>query len=211
MVEQTITQSVEATSHKVSFEEYLELTAGHFAEWIDGEVVYLISPLVLHQRLQLYLIRLFSAFLAIYPVGELFVAPVAMKIIEGRRGREPDLFLLLSDHQNRVTPTHIEGPADLVVEIVSEESDDRDRVTKFREYETAGVREYWMIDPAFKEALCYFAGDDKKFKRLEVDPNGAIHSQVIAGFRLHVETLWADPLPEPAQVAEIIRQMVAAK
>lgn len=211
MVEQTISQSAQAASGRVSFEDYLKLTADQFAEWVDGEIIYIMPPLIIHQRILRFLVQLLSAYLAARPLGEFLFAPVAMKIIEGRRGREPDLLFVLAEHLNRIKDSYIDGPADLVIEIVSEESDDRDRVTKFREYEAAGVREYWIIDPIFKEALCYFAGDDKKYRRLEVDANGDVHSQVLAGFRLHVSTLWSDPLPTPAQIIEHIRQMVTAE
>jgi Uma2 family endonuclease len=43
-------------------------------------------------------------------------------------------------------PKFLDGPADLIVEIVSEDDPARDREVKFFEYEAAGVTEYWVID-----------------------------------------------------------------
>ena len=43
--------------------------------------------------------------------------------------------------------TFLDGPADLVIEVISDDSVTRDRVEKFDEYLEAGVREYWVIDP----------------------------------------------------------------
>ncbi len=39
------------------------------------------------------------------------------------------------------------GMADLVIEVVSDDSVARDRADKFYEYQTAGIQEYWIIDP----------------------------------------------------------------
>ena len=51
--------------------------------------------------------------------------------------------------------TYLDGPADVVVEIISPESRLRDRGEKFAEYEMGGVREYWLIDSERHEADWY--------------------------------------------------------
>ena len=61
--------------------------------------------------------------------------------------REPDVLFLAKEHLGRLRDSHIEGPADLVVEIVSKESRGRDRGEKFYEYGEGGVPEYWLLDP----------------------------------------------------------------
>lgn len=57
------------------------------------------------------------------------------------------------EHLDRLQEMHLEGPADLVVEIVSPESRLRDRGEKFAEYELAGVSEYWLLDPELRRAV----------------------------------------------------------
>lgn len=62
-------------------------------------------------------------------------------------GREPDLLFISNETAQRLTERKLEGAADLVIEIIFPESVRRDRYEKFDEYEEAGVREYWIIDP----------------------------------------------------------------
>jgi Uma2 family endonuclease len=70
-----------------------------------------------------------------------------MKTGPGLPGRAPDVCFLSSANLHRLKKNHIDGPADLVVEIVSLESIERDYVTKFAEYAQGGLGEYWIADP----------------------------------------------------------------
>jgi Uma2 family endonuclease len=70
-------------------------------------------------------------------------------------GREPDVLYLARSHLRRLRKTYLNGPADLVVEVVSPESVKRDREQKFGEYQAAGIPEYWVIDPEAQQADFY--------------------------------------------------------
>jgi Uncharacterized protein conserved in cyanobacteria len=99
----------------------------------------------------------------------------------------------------------LQGAADLVVEVVSEESQHRDRVQKFEEYQSAGVREYWLIDSRPEvEPEFYVLNDSGKFERAVLEA-GVFRSRVLAGFWLRVEWVTAAEMPEPLGVfAEIV-------
>jgi len=119
-------------------------------------------------------------------------------------GREPDVMFLLQEHLNRLRSTYLEGPADLVVEIISPESVGGDRGEKFLEYEAGGVPEYWLIDPQRQQAEFYQLGPDERYHPVFPDEAGRYHAQTVAGFWLQVSWLWQDPLPSPVRaVAEI--------
>ena len=60
---------------------------------------------------------------------------------------KPDLLYIANDHRARLKSSYLDGPADFVIEIISEESVSRDRVDKFYEYQDIGVREYLIVDP----------------------------------------------------------------
>jgi len=72
-----------------------------------------------------------------------------------RRRRVPDLFFISKVNLARIRPTFINGPPDLTIEIVSPDSQNRDRREKYLEYEASGVREYWIIDPLSKTLDVY--------------------------------------------------------
>ncbi|MER3485893.1 MAG: hypothetical protein C4345_07940, partial [Chloroflexota bacterium] len=59
-------------------------------------------------------------------------------------------------HLDRLTPERVVGPPDLIIEVVSEDSEHRDRVDKFNEYEAAGVPEYWIVDNRPQRRRAYF-------------------------------------------------------
>lgn len=120
------------------------------------------------------------------------------------RGREPDLMFLAQEHRDRLRETYLEGPADLVIEIISPESRLRERGEKFAEYEMAGVREYWLLDPERQRADWYRLDPEGRYRLAEADPAGLYHSQVIPGFRLRVQWLWQIPLPP---VLTVLKEM----
>jgi Uma2 family endonuclease len=61
---------------------------------------------------------------------------------------------------------YVDGPADLVIEVVSPESRVRDRREKFREYQVAGVAEYWLIDPMQKTGEVYALSPSGVYERV---------------------------------------------
>ena len=70
-----------------------------------------------------------------------------------------------SEHLDRLENSHLAGPADLLVEVVSKDSVARDLVEKLREYEAAGIREYWVIDSRPNEARAdFFVLRDGRFR-----------------------------------------------
>ncbi|MCI0395502.1 MAG: Uma2 family endonuclease [Chloroflexi bacterium] len=71
------------------------------------------------------------------------------------------------------------------------------RVYKFTEYERAGVREYWIVDPRphQQQADFYVLGDDGAFSPAPLDENGIYHATVLPHFWLKVAWLWQKELP----------------
>jgi Uma2 family endonuclease len=191
----------------ISFEEFLawadEDTA---AEWVDGEVV-LLSPASLeHQDLLGFLYQLIRAFVEARALGSVYFAPVLMRLPTRPSGREPDLLFVSAAHADRLRGTYVDGPADLVLEIVSPDSDDRDRGEKFIEYEAAAIPEYWLVDPLRQQALFFHLGADSRYRLAPIDADGFYHSAVLAGFRLRVDWLWRRPLPRLAEAIRAIER-----
>jgi Uma2 family endonuclease len=115
-------------------------------------------------------------------------------------GREPDLLFVANEHLDRLQETYLDGPADLVVEIVSPESAGRDRGEKFYEYERGGILEYWLLDPQVRRAEFYQLNTEGQYQQMSPDAEDRYHSAVLSGFWLRVEWLWQEPLPHPLRV-----------
>lgn len=103
-----------------------------------------------------------------------------------------------SENLHRLTEERVEGAADLVIEVVSQDSVRRDRQQKFAEYQSSGVREYWLVDSQTPEgkAEAFTLNEQGVYEAIPVEED-AIHSRVILGFWLRVEWLGADTMPVP--------------
>jgi len=101
----------------------------------------------------------------------------------------------------------VNGPADLIVEVVSDDSVSRDRSDKFYEYQAAGVREYWIIDPrpGYERADFYVLDTKGRYQPVPIDPDGRYHSTVLAGFWFEVEWVLSATLPDVLQaLAQVV-------
>ncbi len=135
-------------------DEYLALEqrGRRLVELSDGQIEVLPMPSPVHQRIAGYLYRLLQACVAALGSGEVFFAPLPIRLWAGKY-RDPDVVFL--------KPGRIPDPrrqpegADLAVEVVSEEEQDRQRdlITKRREYAQAGIAEYWIVDPKTETIL----------------------------------------------------------
>jgi Uma2 family endonuclease len=171
------------------------------AEWLDGEVVLLEPPSEKHQQLLGFLNCLIDLFVQFRSLGRVYIAPFQMRLT--RSGREPDLLFVHNDHLIRLKNSYLDGPADLVVEIISPESIGRDRGNKFYEYEAGGVPEYWLLDPITQRAEFYQLGEDGRYQLMQLQ-DSVYHAHVLPGFWLKPAWLWQDPLPSPLRIlAEI--------
>jgi Uma2 family endonuclease len=196
----------EIVADNVSEEEYMEKYAENFCEWVNGVVIKMSPVHIDHDALFRFLIRLFEMYFALKPVGQFVVAPFVMWMNTKSR-REPDLQIILNQHLDRLKPTYIEGAADICIEIVSPGSVEIDYGKKFKEYEQAGVGEYWILDPLRQDALFYRRNDQNVFQRHNTDADGSYATPLLPQFTLHVPTLWHDPLPDAVEVGEMVKWM----
>ncbi|NJN65425.1 MAG: Uma2 family endonuclease [Chloroflexaceae bacterium] len=185
---------------RMSYEQFLAWSdEDTHAEWVNGEVIVFMPPVDRHQTIVGFLHIVISLFANLLNLGTLRVAPFEMRHLPGYASREPDLLFVAREHLHRLTPERLDGPADLVVEVVSPSSAKRDRQEKRDEYERAAVREYWAIDPrpGYQQALCYTLGPDGCYAAILPDAEGRYHSVVLPGFWFREAWLFATPHPDP--------------
>jgi Uma2 family endonuclease len=165
------------------------------AEWVDGEIIEIVGDSARHYFLVHFLANLLSRHVDLNLLGLVFIETMLMKLSSRPSGRVPDVFFLAEDHRDRLKETCVEGPADLVVEVVSPDSTLRDRHDKHMEYEAAGIPEYWLIDDLRHEAYFYVLGANGKYQVMPLSDDGIYTSTLLPGVRVKVAWLWRDPLP----------------
>lgn len=192
-------------SGKLSFDEFLAwCDEDTWAEWVDGKVTMVSPASDRHQNVADFLTVILRIYVESRGLGVVRSAPFLMRLPSIPSGREPDLLFVAAAHQDRLKETYLDGPADLVVEIVSAESRLRDRGEKFAEYELGGVREYWIVDPELRRADFYQLDREGRYRLAGTEAGGGYRSAAIPGFWLSPGWLWQAPLPSPVRVvAEI--------
>jgi Uma2 family endonuclease len=189
---------------RMSYEEFLEWAdEDTYAEWVDGEVVFMSPVSFEHQDIADFLVALLRIFVQHFGLGVVCSAPFQMKTGKDLPGREPDILFVTEAHRARVRPTFLDGPADLAIEIVSPESIGRDRGEKFYEYAQGGVAEYWLIDPTLRWAEFYRL-EDGHYRTVVAGAEGRFDSTVLPGFWLKVDWLWEVPRPS---VLGVLREL----
>jgi Uma2 family endonuclease len=177
----------------VTFEEFCRLVDGeHKADLIDG-VIYMASPDNTDaNELAGWLFRLIGHFVELKDLGKVYVSRVAFRL-DDHNSPEPDLAFVRKGRLKRVRRGFVQGPPDLAVEVVSPDSVERDYDRKRKQYERAGVREYWIVDEVEKTVTLLRL---VKGKYREVRPRkGVLSSHVLSGFWLRPEWLWQEHLP----------------
>ena len=191
---------------QTSFEEYLRIdTEGRLAEWVDGETRVYMANTLPHQQIQRFLHHIIDGLAEERELGTMLAAGYAMQNRRGGSGREPDLVFVLREHEDRLQNSHLAGAPDLVVEVVSADSPERDYIEKFREYEAAGIPEYWVIDPRpGRQRAEFFILRDGRYQPSLPDANGIYRTALLPGFWLRLDWLW-DERPRPfAALREIL-------
>lgn len=179
----------------MTYEEFLDwLDEDTLAEWVDGKVVMASPAKLKHQNIVNYLISIMGAYTRLHNLGQVTDGPFQMRLASS--GREPDVLFVATAHLDRLKETYLDGPADLVVEVVSPESGARDRGDKFYEYRAAGIPEYWLIDPDLRQAEFYQLDAAGRYQAVAAGADEVYHSRALPGFWLREEWLWQEPLPD---------------
>jgi Uma2 family endonuclease len=196
----------------ITYEAFLEwLDEDVHAEWVDGKVIVHMPATDRHQLTLGFIQALLLLYVSRLKLGRVFTAPFPMRLKDIPSQREPDLMVVVNEHLARVQRQYLDGPADLVVEIVSNDSVRRDRHEKLREYERAGVTEYWVIDPRVgrQRADFYRLNEHGGYDLFATEDDERVEIAVLPGFWLRPSWLWQDATVDFLQAYLEIRGLTA--
>ena len=103
-------------------------------------------------------------------------------------------------NSRRIQPPCLEAPAVLVIEIVSPDSQTRDRVHTFAEYEAGGIPVDRLIAPDRRTADFFHRNRTGKCKPVKLGPDGICRNKAAVGSWIDVGWLWPRPLPSTVDV-----------
>lgn len=138
-----------------TIDDIYSLPDGIRAELIDGQIYYMAPPTRRHQRIAGELFAAIREYInANNGSCEVDIAPFAVFLNEDDMNYvEPDISVICDS--NKLTEKGCTGAPDWIIEIVSSGSRRMDYFTKLFKYRTAGVREYWIVDPEKNRILVY--------------------------------------------------------
>jgi Uma2 family endonuclease len=170
--------------------EYLMLDTERLIEFTDGVLEFLPVPNFSHQDMMLFLYETLKAHLkSTRSDNRVYVAPCPIRLRDGQF-REPDVFVVSPNRMtDRKTPS---DAADLVVEIVSEgkEARERDLVIKRKDYAEAGIPEYWIVDLE-TTTVSVLTLDGKEYRTHgEFHPGDTADSVLLDGFAVDVQAVF---------------------
>lgn len=178
-----------ATYHglKMTADEYLQLPDdGHRYELIEGVLYMVPSPLRIHQKVSLRLTLLLDDFVEEHHLGELYNAPLDVHLSLADI-YQPDI-IFVSAANAAILQDWIRGAPDLVVEILSPGTAQRDLGSKKKNYARYGVKEYWVVDP-YEQRFEFYILEKDAF--VMAKPEGDLYrSPVVKGFELDIDHFW---------------------
>ncbi len=169
---------VDQTKIYMTAAEYFDLPeTNRFEELLDGELIVSPPPIPKHQDI---VGNIFFLLRQQVPDGKVFIAPIALYLDE-RNIPEPDVVWVSASSRCQIAEKRLEGPPELIVEVLSPSTARRDRGDKFDLYEKHGIREYWLVDPEADYLEVYVLKENTFERQGLYGPEDSFESLVLGG------------------------------
>lgn len=159
-------------------------------ELLGGELYRVPAPTTRHQRVSQRIETQLIEHVETHELGDVFHAPV--DVVFGQAGArevaQPDIVFIARAHI--VTEAEIAGAPDLVIEILSPGTEERDRTYKKTLYARYGVLEYWIVDPN-ANTVEQFTPDTRGYRPPQVySTGGTLQSTLLPGLRISLQDVF---------------------
>jgi excisionase family DNA binding protein len=190
---------VYAKQGEYTYEDYLKLQEepGCRYEILEGWLVKEPSPSVQHQRVAASLYRqLAISFDQFDPEGEVFFAPLDVTLTN-KNVVQPDLLFISGARRGIMRRERIDGPCDLVVEIISPSNRRKDRLQKMEIYRKAGIPHFWLVDPEDETLEAFLLKDAHYALIFSGGPGDHFQHPAFPGLELDLDKVFYRPPEGP--------------
>ena len=138
-----------------TLDDIYALPDGQRAELIDGKMYMMAPPKTIHQRISGALHSAIYQYIKTKKgLCEVFAAPFAVFLNKDNKNYvEPDISVICD--KDKIDDRGCNGAPDWIIEITSPSDPHRDYGIKLFKYRTAGVREYWIVNPLTQIVTVY--------------------------------------------------------
>jgi Uma2 family endonuclease len=173
-----------------TYEDYEKLPEGAPYQLIGGELVMTPAPVPNHQIPLGNLFWKLNEFIKESALGIVIVSPIDVYFSETDT-YQPDIIFILKDRLNIIGEKKIEGPPDLIVEILSPATAYYDLRSKKDIYEKSGVKEYWIVDPIQKSIEIFLNRNGRYEAVSTAKDGGTIMSNLLKGLSINLHEIFA--------------------
>ena len=174
---------------KLTYEDYAKTPDDERWELIDGELFRMPSPNIAHQRTSGNLFLRVASFVQERDLGIVFAAPTDV-VLSDTDVVEPDLLFISSERMGIIATLNVQGAPDLVAEIHSPSTAQRDLTAKRELYARHGVKEYWPIDPETRTVTVLLLGDGDFTEAGVYREGDTVTSPTLEGLSFRVEEIF---------------------
>jgi len=174
---------------KLTYQDYMKTPDDKRYELINGELIEMPAPFIIHQRILRKLGFRLDHFINNNKLGEIFIAPCDV-VFDDENVHQPDLLFISKERSQIIDEKNVKGAPDIAIEIVSKSSAYTDFVVKKGLNEKFGVKEYWIVVPEEKTIEIYLLQDNKYnlFKQFNVEET--LESPSLKGFKLTLKEVF---------------------
>ena len=174
---------------RLTYADYLKTPDDERYELLNGELVMAAAPLLYHQYILRKLLNKMSDYIDERNLGELYSSPADV-ILSDTDVVQPDLLFVSSHRSHILTRENVRGAPDLVVEILSPATAERDRTIKLDLYAQHGVKEYWIVDSDAR-TITILVRRESRFEVAGIYGEGqTLRSPTLAGFSVALEEIF---------------------
>ena len=175
---------------KLTYEDYCRAPDDKRYELLNGELMMVPAPNTKHQEILGRLHVELHRFVQEHELGKVYVAPLDV-VLSDTDVVQPDVLFISRTREDRITDANVRGAPDLVIEILSPSTADRDLEDKHELYGRHGVLEYWIIDPV-AETVAVHRQRDGKLERSGLFGRGeSVATAVLEGLALELDDILA--------------------
>ena len=175
---------------KFTYEDYQHTPDDKRYELLDGELIMVPAPNLGHQRIGAKLGTRLYTFVEERSLGEVFFAPCDV-VLSNTDVVQPDLLFVSNERAHLLLGgDNVRGAPDLVVEIFSPSTAERDRTPKRALYAKHGVKEYWLVDPDARTVTVLRLGEDAFEVEAIYGEGQTMNSPTLTGFSVSVNEIF---------------------
>ncbi len=175
---------------KLTYEDYCRAPDDERYELLNGELMMVPAPNTKHQKILLGLGSELRRFVEEHELGEVYVAPLDV-VLSDTDVVQPDVLFISRAREHRITDKNVQGAPDLVIEILSPSTAERDLEDKHELYGRHGVLEYWIIDPVAETVAVHRQRDGKLERTGRFGRGESLATALLEGLALELDDILA--------------------